>query len=345
MIKMVKRKWLSVIFFSLLIISTTVFSEEVSLDDELSAPIVVKNDTLFPESITYNPFSDRFIIGSFRQGAIFEVDRHGNTKKIIDDEQLRSVFSVRIDESRNMLYALTSDLGVSIKSKSNSIKRYAALAIYDLATNKRMKFINLENLIPNVNHLVNGMTLDNHGNAYITDSFTASIYKVDTNGIASIFLQDKEFEGNGINLNGIVYHPNGYLITAKKSNGVLYKIPINKPESFYPIKSDQKYLGADGLILSGSGDIVIITNRVPGHISDTVFSVSSDNEWKSMKTTDKHPLGNVYPTTGVIKNNQIYVVHSQLNDLVSASKNEIRALRRNAKIQKVGQFSSQVLAK
>ena len=316
-------------------ISSVTLANDIFFSRQSIKTIEVKHDTLFPEAITYNAKSNRFVLGSFRQGAIFEVDKHGNARKIIDDERLRSVFAVSIDNKRNRLYALTSDLGVSVKTNTKDVKRYAALGIYDLATGTPVHFVDLSGILPNKEHLVNGMALDD-GNAYITDSFAAAIYKVDKNGEASLFLQHDEFKGKGINLNGIVYHPDGYFLAVKKSNGVLYKIPRDKPDSFSPVASDKRYIGADGLVLNGDRDLVIIANRVQGHDTDTAFLVSSDDQWKTMKAKDEYPFGNVYPTTGTLKDEEVYIVHSKLNNLTSAPRDKQGKLSQNAKIVQIG---------
>ncbi len=319
--------------------STSAHSKNIKFNQNKSSSIVINNDELFPESITYNPISDRYILGSFRQGAIFEVDENGNTKKIVEDSRLRSVFAVRIDSKRNRLLALTSDLGASVETHPDTVKQYATLAIYNLKSGKPIKHIDLSKLVPNEEHLVNGMTLDKKGNAYITDSFAASIYKVDTNGEASLFLKSDEFKGEGINLNGIVYHPDGYLLCAKKSNGIIYKIPLNNPNDFSPVISDQKYVGADGLILAGKNEVVIIANRTLGYNTDSAFAVSSTDNWSTMTTIDQFSFGDVYPTTGVLKNGEIAVVHSKLNTLVAAPISEKSKLRNYPIIEKIGHIT------
>jgi hypothetical protein len=44
----------------------------------------------------------------------------------------------------------------------------------------------------------------------------------------------------------------------------------------------------------------------------------------------------VYPTTGVIRKNKIYVLHSNLQTLMLSSKEEKNQLRKKATIQQVG---------
>tara|TARA_R110001583_G_scaffold126966_3_gene278555 strand:+ start:2571 stop:3539 length:969 start_codon:yes stop_codon:yes gene_type:complete len=314
----------------------SVWASDIVLANTPISALEVQDDTLFPESITYNSVNRHFVIGSFRQGAIYDVDEKGGIRKLIDDERLHSVFAVRIDRENNRLLALTSDLGASVRSEDDAVKKLAALGIYDLSSGKVLNFVDLSGLLPNSPHLVNGMALDHEGNAYITDSFASAIYKVDINGTPSIFLKDDTFDGDGINLNGIVYHPDGYLLAVNKRNGVLYRIPQDHPEDFTVVESDSDFLGADGLILVDNDRIIIIANRIPWHNTDTAFAISSSNSWRSANVSDHYQFGDVYPTTGVLVDDSIFVIHCRLNTLVAAPKQEKTSLRQKVIIEQIG---------
>lgn len=309
--------------------------------------ITITKDALYPETILYNSKNNKFIVGSFRDGNIYEIDNNGNAEIFIQ-ANLRSILGIQIDYKHNKFFALSSDIGASINRYNEGLKKEATLMIYNLTTKKLIHTVSLAKLKPNTAHLANGLTIDNNGNAYITDSFTPVIYKVDTDGHASIFLEDNRFIGEGINLNGIVYHPDGYLITVKKSDGTLFKIPLSEPEKFSEIKLDTKIYGGDGLLILDKTNLAIASNIASGVSTESVFLLKTDNNWKSAHITDKKYLGNVYPTTVVSKNNNLYVLHSSLNVLVSSSKEASKAellegntdnkevLKKRATIQHVG---------
>ena len=311
-------------------------AETIQLAQQPLSTITIQHDTLFPESISYNPLNQRFVVGSFRHGAVYEVDANGRTRKIIDDNRLRSVLAVRIDTAHHRLLALSSDLGASTRSDTATVKQFAVLGIYDLHTGKVLQFVDLSHLLPNTLHLVNGMTLDSAGNAYITDSFAAAIYKVTLNGVPSVFLQDDAFDGKGINLNGIVYHPDGYLLAVNKSSGVLFKIPLQNPKAFSAVKIGEKFIGADGVILSGSNNIIVIANRVPQHNTDAAFGLFSADAWASATVTGRYAFGDVYPTTGALQDHKIFALHSKLNTLIAAPAEDKATLRQKAVIEQIG---------
>jgi DNA-binding beta-propeller fold protein YncE len=297
--------------------------------------ITINKPALYPEGIDYNPKTDKFIVGSFRDGGVYEINSDGSYHKVINDERLNSVLAVRVDVKRNRLLVVNSDIGSSINSNVEGPKKSASLGIYELSSGNSIDFINLGKLLPNKNHLANGMTLDLEGNIYVTDSFSPVIYKIDTRGHASIFLESERFLGEGINLNGIVFHPNGYLLAVKKGEGVLFKIPLDKPQEFSVIKSPRKFIGGDGLVLLNNEDLIVIANRAAGEITETVFSLSSTDDWVTTKVTQELKFGKVYLTTGVMRKDKLYVMHSNLKSLMLASKDEKNKLNKKATIQQV----------
>ncbi len=319
-------------------------AESIQLNKESLTSIEIQKEGIFPEGIDYNPNTDKFVVGSFREGAVYEVDKNGGYRLLIQDERLHSVLAVRVDAKRNKLFVANSDIGASKRSYAKGLKKLASVGIYDLTSGKSINFIDLSILLPNDNHLANDIALDDEGNAYVTDSLSPVIYKIDTNGVSSIFLQSSEFIGDGINLNGIIFHPDGYLIVVKKSEGTLFKIPLGAPENFTTIKIDRAFIGGDGLILANNQELVLIANRAAGKVTETAFSLTSKDDWKTAKTTDQYKFDNVYPTTGTIKNNEIYVVHSNLNTLISAPKDEKAKQRKRATIEKIGIINPEIKA-
>jgi sugar lactone lactonase YvrE len=317
-------------------ISSTAFAlEPIEFKDNDLESITVNKPALFPEGIDYNPTTDKFIVGSFRDGGVYEIDLDGNYHRLINDERLNSVLAVRVDIKRNRLFVANSDVGSSINSYIEGPKKSAFIGIYELSTGKNINFINLGKLHPNKNHLANGIAIDDKGNVYVTDSFSPVIYKVDTSGHASVFLESDRFSGEGVNLNGILFHPDGYLIAVKKNEGVLFKIPLNDPQQLSVIKSPRKFIGGDGLVLLNNKELLVIANRAAGEITETVFFLDSKNGWKNTSVTKELKFGKVYLTTGAIRKNKVYVMHSNLKTLLLTPKGEKNTLIKKATIQQI----------
>ena len=329
---------IGLVYFVLIVehISVDKKMNKLVLRGEHLTSIIVQKEALYPEGIDYNPLNDKFIVGSFREGAVYEVGLDGSYKKIINDTRLNSVLAVKVDIKRDRLLVVNSDIGSAIRPYDKGSKKLASMAIYKLSTGEAIHFVNLGELTTYENHLANGMTLDSAGNAYVTDSFAPIIYKIDINGKASIFLENDKFLGKGINLNGIVYHPDGYLIAIKKGDGTLFKIPLEKPNHFSIIKCTNKFVGGDGLILINNRELVVVANRASGEITERAFSLESNDDWGSAIVTNNYRFGKKYITTGVMRKNSVYVLHSNLNQLISAPKEKKSEFIKKATIEQIG---------
>ena len=338
--------------------------------------LLVHSPALYPETIEYNPKNDKFLLGSFRAGAIDQVDRDGKVTRLVDDERLCSVLGIAVDVVRNRLWAVNADLGASLKPSHEGPKKLAAVGVYDLTTGKPIDYVDLASLTAGP-HLLNGIALDREGNAYVSDSFSPSIYRVTTRGEATVLLSDPQFRGEGINLNGLVVHPDGYLLVIKKSDGALFRVPLAEPARFTRVSVSLKggdglsvnpkggdglsvnlkgsdglsvnlkgsdrltanLKGGDGLTLVGRKSLVVIANQTPDSANNAAIALVSDDDWRSASVRSIEPLGPVYPTTAVLRDGTLYVVHSQLNELIQSAADLRAALHAEATITAIGRVT------
>lgn len=304
-----------------------------------TSSITVQHPALYPETIIYESGEDRFLLGSFREGRIYAVDQAGRASLLVDDPRLCSVLGIAIDPERKRIWAVNSDLGASLKPSAAGPKKLAGIGIYDISSGKPIQYVDLSALSDGP-HLLNGIALDSKGNAYVTDSFSPRIYKVTPEGQAGIFLEDGRFTGAAVNLNGLVVHPDGYLLVVKKSEGVLYKVPLDRPAGFSKVAIDQTFVGGDGLTLVGGKDMVVIANSTPEHSSNAAFSLSSEDGWITAKVAARQPLGDVYPTTAVARKGTLYVLQSRLGQLIASPPEEKAGLKELAGIRPIGRIST-----
>lgn len=306
--------------------------------DVTGQALTVRKPALYPETVEYNRESAKFLLSSLRDGGIYEVDAAGNVSLLVDDPRLCSVLGIAADAPHGRLWAVNSDLGASSKPSSAGPKKLAGVGVYDLRTGKPLNYVDLAPLVEGP-HLMNGIAVDSDGNAYVTDSFSPVIYKVDPRGVPSVFVRDDRFAGEGINLNGIVAHPDGYLLVVKKSDGALFKVPLAQPTRFSKVEIDAQFVGGDGLTLIGKNDLVVVSNRTPGAAPNSAFALSSDDAWHTAKLKAAQALGDVYPTTAVLKNGTLYVVHSNLNELITSPAEKKAELREEATIRPIARVA------
>jgi hypothetical protein len=301
--------------------------------------LAISQPALYPETLEVDQRTGKFLVSSIREGAVYEVGLDAVPRPLIQDPKLTSVLGIAVDQRSNRLLATNSDLGASVKRSARGIKKEAGVGAYDLTTGEALFYADLSAFLPAGDHLINGIAVDADGNAYVTDSFSPVIYKVDQDGGASVFLQSETFAGPGINLNGIAYHPSGYLLVIKKSTGELFHIPLHDPQSFRRVGISRKLTGGDGLLLVGKDQMLVVANQTPDTVSNAIFVLRSEDGWKTGKVLESRPLGDVYPTTCASLNGNVYVLSSHLNEWLAATEPMRAAIEQQGRLAEIRQIA------
>jgi len=281
----------------------------LSLTGANAQNITFNADTLYPEGTAYSKKQDVFFVSSIRHGIIGKVDRKGTYTPFITDPELVTSVGILANEEKNLLYVAIADNGASVNSNEATKYKLSKVAAYDLTTGKRKFIADLGTLNPNAANLVNDLAQDEKGNLYATNSFSPIIFKITQDGKPSIFAKNDIWKGEGFNLNGIVYSKKGYLITAQYSTGKLFKVNIANPEDVTLIDAPI-LLKSDGLILNDKNELVVITNG-----TDTIYKLTSNDNWKSAQITDSQKSSSFFPTTGVIAKGKYYILNAKLSEL------------------------------
>ncbi|MGD8592032.1 MAG: hypothetical protein PVF82_04325 [Gammaproteobacteria bacterium] len=270
--------------------------------------ISFKKDALYPEGLEYDTAKDRFLVTSLHEGTVGTVTPAGDYNVLFQDGHMVSAIGIRIDKDRDRVLVCNSDPGVSIHTKPETQGKLAGLGVFQLSTGTLIKYIDLASLSEGGGHFCNDIALDNNGVAYVTDSFSPIIYKVDADNNASIFLQNDKFTGEGFNFNGIVVKDD-YLLVAKYNDGTLFKFPLDDPQKFSQVNLEGTYPGADGLLWAADGSLILIANAQ----TNKVLKLTSEDGWASAKVAGTADTGQVFPTTGKEINGDIYVLYAMLH--------------------------------
>lgn len=269
--------------------------QEPSVDVSPPDVITIEYHNLFPEGIEYDDGESCFLIGSVTEGTIHSVLDDGTIEPFIEDEELLSTGGIEIDHLNNRLL---------VDNTSHELD-HGMLAAYDLKTGERIFVTDLTSLNPSASHLANDVAVDANGIAYVTDTFAPVIYRVDVDGEASIFTTDIALKY----INGILAHPNGYLILGAYQNKLL-KIRFDDPR-VVPIELADNIVFdvTDGMVLHPDGTLIMVT--FPDSI---IYRLSSDDDWDSaglVSESGDHIDG--WGTTVAIRGDDVYVIHSHLN--------------------------------
>lgn len=282
-------------------------------DKNLPETVVIDQQALYPEGVEFDPISAQFLVSSLTQGTIGKVDDEGNYTPFIEDDDFEATIGIHVDHTLRRLLVCVSN---------PNLGNLASLGIYNLDDGKRLEFVNMgETLAPGEPHFANDVDVDQQGNAYVTDSFYPYIYKVARNGDAEIFLSDDTFSApqGEFGLNGLVYHPDGYLIVGFSFTNSLYKIPLDDPQNFSLIQLDTELMGPDGLFLSRDNNTLIVVNNAGGVAPGKVLAFESEDEWESAELEEEFVTGQVFPTTAVQRGDEYYVLYAYLNELFSGN--------------------------
>ena len=261
----------------------------------------------YPQSLVYYPAKKQFIVGSMKKGQIGSVNEKGEYTVLLQDSVLIASSGLKI--RGNDLYVLSGDLGYSANSSEKSKYNVARLVRIDLISNKISSVVNLDTLFKGP-HFVNDLALDDAGNIYITDSYSPVIYKVKPDGKASVWVNSDYFKDEGRNLNGIVYHKNGYLLVSSIS-GQLYKIDIGDSSNLSEVEIKGDFRGVNGLQFTSSH--LLVMSQAQGH--NQVHILSSNDSWKTARVLRTDNYKYIYPNKAETVGNKIYVMDSNLDDL------------------------------
>jgi sugar lactone lactonase YvrE len=122
------------------------------------------------------------------------------------------------------------------------------------------------------NGFPNDIAFDARGSTFVTDSFLGAIWKIDSTGVASVWLTDPLLQGNpSQNVFGVPFGANGIAFDRTKrklyvSNtdlGAVLEIKVGRdgqPGEVEVLAAEPALVGADGLALDASGTVYVAVN-------------------------------------------------------------------------------------
>jgi sugar lactone lactonase YvrE len=274
--------------------------------------IVVNFPGLFPEGIEWDVVGNRFLLSSLSGQGINAVADDGTITPFAIAENGLSAVGIHIDEASNRLLVDYSDASVFGNPDATGT---AGLGIYDLTTAELIHYVDLGALYEG-KHFANDLTVDAEGNAYVTDSFSPVIYKVTPEGDASIFIENENLGNPNFGLNGIDYHPDGFLLASVGGSASLWKIPVDDPTTLSQVEVSEPF-GADGMVLDDEGNLIAVASFTgeDGSQRQEIISVSSTDDWATA-TIDQR-VESQDATTAAIRDGAVYVIYAQLSQMAS----------------------------
>eukprot|EP00252_Welwitschia_mirabilis_P024324 TRINITY_DN7178_c0_g1_i1.p1 TRINITY_DN7178_c0_g1~~TRINITY_DN7178_c0_g1_i1.p1 ORF type:complete len:317 (-),score=-9.36 TRINITY_DN7178_c0_g1_i1:381-1331(-) len=256
--------------------------------------------TRFHESIAWDSDGNRFLVSGF-DGSISEIKDNREVRVLKDEAYAgNATLGLKIDRQRNRLVVAIADL-IGL--------RYGAVAAYDLRTWKRL-FLTPLSGSGTEKTLADDVAVDADGNVYVTDAKRNKIWKLGPDGAELAVISDVAFTSaknrlpfKVCGLNGVLWHPDGYLLVIHSWAGVLFKV---NPDS-----KQVKMVNMSSLLLMGdsvallSPDTLVVAGALP-----SARLVQSSDGWLTARLTHRYvgPLHRI-ATSATIKNGKVYVSH------------------------------------
>ncbi|MEL7885534.1 SMP-30/gluconolactonase/LRE family protein [Serratia marcescens] len=277
----------------------------------------------YPEGIAWNARAGAFLISSLRGGQLGLVYPDGRYRRFSTGTGLITTSGMLVDAERNRVLVCNEDVGVSRNSAAGTRNRVAQVLEFNLDTGVLQQTYDLSSL-SHGSTLANDLTLDAQGNIYVTDSFQPQIYKIDrATHQVSILVRSARLmpadapaaaQGTRPYLNGVVYHPDGYLIAADYTRGLLWKVTLDNAPAVSAIRLPQRLKGPDGLRLKNAHELVIVQSfpGEKGSMSGDVTLLSSTDGWASARIAAvAAPPGLDGPTGAALRDGEVWVVNSR----------------------------------
>lgn len=274
--------------------------------------VVFAGDTIYPEGVSWSASQRRFFVGSVRHGSIGTVDMKGSYKVFAQLESMPSTFGIRVDDVRNRVWVAVNDIGISEKSSPATQGKLAAVAVFDSKAGTRVGYYDLASVGPAARN-ANDIALDPDGNAYVTDSFAQLIYRIDAGGKLTVFADSPLFKtGEGFGLNGIVYHPDKYLLVSASNSGDIFRVNLGDPRNIDKVRLPERFVGIDGINLIDPTHLVAAVNV--GESGAVVLA--SEDGWSTAKVIARMPSLSSFASAVAVVGHDAWVLNARLDNLV-----------------------------
>jgi sugar lactone lactonase YvrE len=284
--------------------------------DDPTNKITFNAAKLYPEGIAFDRKNNIAYVSSVKTGTIGSVDEQGKYTEVYADKELKSTFGMKIDEKKNLLWVCAGDPNFSEYKEPSTFRKMARVVGIDLKTHKKVRDIDLARLVEG-DHFPNDLTLDDKGNLYVTDSYSPVIYKIDQSGTATVWAKSDRFKSSSIGLNGIAYHPEGFLLVAHNTDGCILKVDLKNPSKVQKVDIPTFFPGADGLWVDEKRNLILVQNKGV----NKVFKLTSTDGWNSATIAGHSPSSELLqnPTTCGKFKDDIYVLNAKINELSDSS--------------------------
>jgi sugar lactone lactonase YvrE len=289
---------------------------------------------LYPEGVAWDPTRRAFLVGSASQGNLSVIGQDGSVKELAPSIGKVSTLGIRVDVARNRILVAYSDFWVRQRLDVGDQPPTSGVAVFALDTGELKRRVDVAG--GRERTFANDLTVDRRGNIYVTDSVYDTVQRIGLDGKVSPVATDPRFAADIVGLNGIVWHPDGYLLAVRYDTGAMFRITPGAPADrrVREVRLPRPLVGTDGLGLRADGSLIVVTNSigaavgVPGGV-DAVTTLDSDDGWRSAGfTTRVDPWPTNGPTTVAVTPFGDYALSGEVGELLAGRVSDLITLRR-----------------
>ncbi|KAL9230959.1 hypothetical protein vseg_006240 [Gypsophila vaccaria] len=275
-------------------------------------PHVIKfrSPGLYPEGLAYDPSSQHFLVAAIRRGTFHSISDASVTETLTlsinssttDFPPNPVILGLAVDPRRNRLIATIN----TVKSPylaAFSLHRTSLTLVY---------LTRLPTSSPST-AVAKGVAVDPHGNAYVTNSGENYIWKVSSNGTASILSKSSKFTRHPVDLaspysywglNGIAYVTGKeYLLVIQSNTNKMFKVDTADGTA-RSVTVPSELTVAGGIAVREDGVVVVVT-------MSEAWLLKSDDSWGRGGVIDKIALDREgYPSSVAVGGGgRVYVLY------------------------------------
>lgn len=302
------------IVYSLLFIS---FFLSLSSFSQSRTELVMEIDEkdLIPESVAYHAGSAQYFIGNLYKQKIISVNN-----RVVRDfvpagaKGMGSVCGLKIDERKNILYAVILKTKFIPVQQVQDVLWYTAIVAFDVHSGRL-----LHEYAAKDSALFNDLVIGGNGNLYITDPIGGTVYELNPKtAVLHQLTPSKTFVGpNGIT----AYKDDLFIAHAEGITRINIKTKQKKILSVQ--QSMHSLAGIDGLYFYRNSLIGVQNTVFPKRVIQLELNASMDKVVAiQVLDSSSQPIRKYSPTTGTVIGNEFYFIENA----------QVRAFDQNAKI-------------
>jgi sugar lactone lactonase YvrE len=287
---------------------------------------------LFPEGVAWDPTREAFLVTSALRGNVSVVGTDGCVTELTPGLGTVSTLGLKVDAGRGRVLVAYTDYWLRLLGEISQPPT-SGVAVIDLATGEPLARI--DTALGRETTSANDVAIDERtGAAYVTDIVSDTLQEIDADGRVTDLVTDERFASDSVGVNGIVWHPDGFLLTTRHDTGAMFRVGLGgETPGVTRVEVSQPLVGVDGLALRQDG--TLLAAQIPVETPEgpaggsAITALASDDGWRSARVAGRaDPWPIIAPTAIAVGSLGAYALSGQVGVALSGGTADEFWLRR-----------------